>query len=63
MTVLQFRQTLFQIDCITYHNNKTRKEVLCPANEDKVVDAFFHARNGLVYCSVYIEQEASTKQD
>lgn len=54
MTVREFQQKMFQIDSIKWINNDTLKEV-CVNGDEKVVDAFFSARNGIVSCSVYVK--------
>ena len=55
MTTREFRQTMFQIDSIKWVNNDTLKET-CINGDEKVVDAFFFATNGVVSCTVYIKK-------
>jgi hypothetical protein len=54
MTTREFKQTMFQIDSIKWINSDTLKETYINGDE-KIVDAFFSATNGIVSCTVYIK--------
>ena len=56
MTVELFRKTMLQIDGVRWLNSDTMEEVLYPSPQAAVVDAYFHAENNRVFCSVYIKE-------
>lgn len=57
MTVNDFKKTMFQIDTIVWVSESTGRTIDFPKGESKIVDAYFHAENGLVYCAVYIAED------
>lgn len=57
MTVNDFKKTMLQIDTIVWVSENTGRTIDFPNSESKIVDAYFHANNGLVCCVVYIEED------
>jgi hypothetical protein len=56
MTVQEFRKTMLQIDQIVWIDEDTKKEVLCPFGDEKVVDAYFSTAYERVKCAVFIKK-------
>ena len=56
MTVQEFRKTMLQIDQIVWIDEDTKKEVLCPFGDEKIVDAYFSTVCERVKCAVFIKK-------